>query len=92
MPWLASVGALGMAPFLARRFFRAHAARLLFVAVIALHPCATDLAKEFKPYSVSMALHMGLMLLTLRYLESKKASDLFFFSRSQSWARSSRRT
>jgi hypothetical protein len=76
MPWLASVSAMVMAPFLGRRFFRADAARLLFVAVVALHPCGTDLAKEFKPYSVSMALHMGLMLLTLRYLESKKASDL----------------
>jgi hypothetical protein len=75
MPWLASVGAMVMAPFLARRLFRADAARLLFVAVVALHPCATDFAKEFKPYSVSMALHMGLWLLTLRYLDAKTTKN-----------------
>jgi hypothetical protein len=78
LPWLASLGSLVMAPPLARRLFRANPARLLFIAVIALHPAATDLAKEFKPYSVSMALHMGLMLLTLRFVASLRTKDLYF--------------
>jgi hypothetical protein len=43
---------------------------LLFVAVIALHPAAIDLAKEFKPYSVSLALHVALLGLGLSYLET----------------------
>jgi hypothetical protein len=78
LPWLAGVASLVMAPLLARRLFRGHTAPLLFIAVIALHPCATDLAKEFKPYSVSMALHMGLMLLTLRFVASQRTRDLYF--------------
>ena len=76
MPWLASVATMAMAPFLARRLFRAPAARLLFVAVVCLHPVASDFAKEFKPYSVSLFLHLSLMLLTLRFVESKRARDL----------------
>jgi hypothetical protein len=76
MPWLASVATMVMAPYLARRLFRAPAARLLFVAVVCLHPVATDFAKEFKPYSVSMLVHMSLMLLTLRFVESKAGRDL----------------
>jgi hypothetical protein len=76
LPWLAAVAALVLAPFLARRLFSAPAARLLFVAVIALHPCATDFAKEFKPYSLSLTLHMGLVLLTLGYLGTRRAKDL----------------
>jgi hypothetical protein len=78
MPWLASVATMAMAPFLGRRLFRAPAARLLFVAVISLHPCATDFAKEFKPYSVSMALHVGLALLTCRYVDTKRARELMW--------------
>jgi hypothetical protein len=76
LPWLASLGSLVMAPMLARHLFRAHTARLLFIAVIALHPCAIDFGKEFKPYAVSMALHVGLMLLTLRFIASQRESDL----------------
>ena len=69
LPWLAGVASLSMSPLLARRLFSSAAARLLFVAVVALHPGAIDLAKEFKPYSVSLALHMAFLLLGLSYLE-----------------------
>jgi len=67
LPWLSGVGALAMAPLLANRLFSSPPARVLFVAIIALHPAAIDLSKEFKPYSVGLALHMGLALLALRY-------------------------
>lgn len=76
MPWLAGVGALLLSPLLARRLFSSTAARLLFVAVIALHPGAIDLSKEFKPYSVGLFLHLSLLLLALRYLHSRRSRDL----------------
>lgn len=76
LPWLGGACALLTAPAVAKRLFTSSGARLLFVAVIALHPGAIDLAKEFKPYSVSMALHLGCLLLGLRYMSSGKAGDL----------------
>ncbi len=76
LPWLAGLVTLALAPLLANRLFSAPAARLLFVAVIALHPAAVDLSKEFKPYSVGLALHMGLLLLALRFFAEGKARDL----------------
>jgi hypothetical protein len=61
---------------LARRLFRAPAAQLLFVAILALHPAAIDLSKEFKPYECSLLGHLLLLFLVLRYLESQRASHL----------------
>jgi hypothetical protein len=74
--WLAGLGSLCLAPVLARQLFRRPAPRLLFVAVIALHPAAIDLSKEFKPYSVSLFLHMALLSLALRYRDTERLRDL----------------
>lgn len=76
LPWLGGLAALIVAPLVARRLFTAPAARLLFVAIIALHPVATDFSKEFKPYSLSIALHLVLMLFTLRYVAERRIKDL----------------
>ncbi|HTQ08242.1 MAG TPA: hypothetical protein VMI54_30520 [Polyangiaceae bacterium] len=76
LPWAAGVAATLVAPVLARELFRTLAARVLFVAVIALSPLAIDFSKEFKPYSVSLALHMGLLLFTLRYATRERGADL----------------
>ena len=70
LPWLAGMATTVLAVPLARELFRTYAARLLFVFVIALHPCAIDFSKEFKPYSVSLFLHMSLVLFTLLYLRT----------------------
>ena len=51
-------------------------ARLLFVAVLALHPAAIDLAKEFKPYSASLCGHLVVLFCVLRYLATQRARDL----------------
>jgi hypothetical protein len=76
MPYLAGVvGALSM-PALGRRLYRSPAAALVLVAIITLNSCAIDFSKEFKPYSVGLTLHIGLMLLTLVYLETGKALHL----------------
>jgi hypothetical protein len=76
LPWVSGVTTLLLAPYLARRLYLSNAARLMFVAVIALHPAAIDLSKEFKPYSTSLALHVGLLLATLRYVESRGTKEL----------------
>lgn len=76
MPWLAGVSTVLITPALARRLFVNPGARLLFVFIIALHPVAIDFSKEFKPYSISLALHLLLILLTLRYLATERGRDL----------------
>lgn len=76
--WVAGIATLLLAPALSRRLYRAPMARLLFVAVIALHPGAIDLAKEFKPYSASLCGHVVVLLLVLRYLETQVSKDLLF--------------
>lgn len=68
VPWAAGVGVLLLAPSLARRLYVAPAARIFFVAILALHPAVIDLSKEFKPYSVSVLCHMVLLVLALRYV------------------------
>jgi hypothetical protein len=78
MPWCAGIATTMLAPALSRRLFQSAAARLLFVSVLAFHPAAIDLSKEFKPYSVSLGLHFGLLLLALRYCESGKPRDLAY--------------
>src|SRR5262245_2587788 len=76
VPWFAGVLCAVISLPLARRLFRSEAARLLFVAMITLDPGAIDYSKEFKPYSVSLAIHAGLLLLAIRYVARGKWSDL----------------
>jgi hypothetical protein len=79
LPWSTGIATTLMAPFLARRLFRSEAARLLFVAILALDPAGIDLSKEFKPYAVGIALHAGILLLALRYSQTGQARDLAYF-------------
>ncbi len=76
MPWMAGLATVAISPALARRLFVNPGARLLFVAIMALHPVAIDFSKEFKPYSCSLLLHLSLVLLTLRYVDTLRARDL----------------
>jgi hypothetical protein len=76
MPWLAGMITVALSPALARRLFVNPAARLLFVAIMAFHPGAIDLSKEYKPYSCSLMLHLLIVLLALRYVDTRRARDL----------------
>lgn len=76
LSWVSAIALTLFSPALARRLFRAPAARLLFVAIIALHPAATSFAKEYKPYAVSLTLHLALVWLTLRYVANRGAREL----------------
>ncbi len=77
LPWLGGIATTLLAPAVASRLFTSKAARFLMVAVIALHPSAIDLARDFKPYSVSLAVHLGMLLLALDYLKSRAPAKLY---------------
>jgi hypothetical protein len=76
LPWVAGIGSTILAVPLAERLFESRAARVFLVGVLALHPSAIDFAKEFKPYSVSLFLHLSCLLLALRYLRSRRVGAL----------------
>jgi hypothetical protein len=76
LPWCGGVAALLVTPLLAKTLLRTQGARLLLVAIIALHPAAIDLSKEFKPYSLALLLHMLLLLFVLRYAAKQHENDL----------------
>ncbi|HEY3494129.1 MAG TPA: glycosyltransferase family 39 protein [Polyangiaceae bacterium] len=76
LPWLFGLALPPLAAAVAPRLFRNPAARVLFVAVLVLHPGGIDMAKEFKPYAASLTLHVLLAWCTLRYWSSRRASDL----------------
>jgi hypothetical protein len=76
LPWCAGTGAVLVTPLVAMRLHRSSAAQLLLVAILALHPSAIDLSKEFKPYSVALLIHLLLMLFVLRYLDERRERDL----------------
>jgi len=76
LPWAAGIGATLLTPALASRLYAGLPARLLLVGILVLHPAAIDLSKEFKPYSISLTLHLSMMLLTLRYAELRTGRAL----------------
>src|SRR5690606_5037079 len=67
LSWASGLLVLFAAPVLAARILVSPMARLFFVALIALHPAAIDLSKEFKPYAVSLALHFSFVLAAASY-------------------------
>jgi hypothetical protein len=67
LPWLSGVGALLLALPLAKNLFKTEGARLVFVTALALNPALIDFGKEFKPYCVSVLVHLLGMLLALVY-------------------------
>lgn len=76
LPWLAGVGTLLLSVPLARRLLTHRAARLLFIAIVAFQPAAIDFSKEFKPYSVSLFLHLLCLFFALGYVKTRTSPDL----------------
>jgi len=76
LSWVAGLGSVVLSVPLSRRLSRQPAARLLFVAIVCLHPAVIDLAKEFKPYSLSLFLHLALLFVVLRYAVSHSRREL----------------
>src|SRR3954469_5611905 len=76
VPWLAGVGALFISVPLAEALLPNRASRLLFIGALALHPVAIDYSKEFKPYSLSLFLHLTCALFAARYVREPRTSTL----------------
>jgi hypothetical protein len=76
LPWLAGLATPLIGVVLARRFLNRPAARLLFIGILSLAPMAVDFSKEFKPYGMSLMLHLLLPLLVLRWHQSRRMRDL----------------
>jgi hypothetical protein len=76
IPWLAGIATPLIAVLLARRFLSRPAARLLFIGILCLSCTAIDFSKEFKPYGVSLMLHLLLPLLALRWAQTRRMRDL----------------
>jgi 4-amino-4-deoxy-L-arabinose transferase-like glycosyltransferase len=72
LPCLCGVATTVLVVPLARQLFSSRAAQLLLVAAIAFHPTAIDYAKEFKPYAVSLLLHLLCLCLVLRYAKRRE--------------------
>jgi hypothetical protein len=77
LPWLGGVLAVFATVPMGRLLFRSNAARVLLVAIVALHPAAIDLSKEFKPYSGAFFFHSGIVLGALVYTTYRKRSWLW---------------
>lgn len=71
LPCVCGLATAALSVPLARLLFRGRAAQFLLVAGIALHPLAIDYSKEFKPYAVSLYLHLLCLLLVLQYRKTR---------------------
>lgn len=80
LPWLAGLLSTVAALPLARALFGSSAARLLFIACIALNPAAIDLSKEFKPYSIALLTHETTLLFAVSYWNTRRARYLWLAS------------
>ncbi len=78
IPWLAGVGAMFLTVPLAEALLPTPGTRLLLIGTLALHPVAIDYCKEFKPYSLSLCLHLAAALFVVRYLAGGGAKTLVF--------------
>lgn len=76
LPFAAGIATVLLAPRFARELLKNRGARLLLVGVIALHPAAIDLAKEFKPYALGLLLHIALVTLALVYARTRSSASL----------------
>ena len=70
LPNSASLAALLLAPYIASQLFASRLAQLFLVFLMALHPALIDLAREFKPYSFEVFVHMVPLALYLRYRQT----------------------
>jgi hypothetical protein len=77
IPNVSSIIALCLVPLLAGALLRSRVARLLLVIAFAFHPALIDLAKEFKPYSWEVLVHLSFVTLYLRYRQTSRRALLF---------------
>lgn len=76
--YLASIVSLWLFFELARGWLVERWARALLLGVAAFHPMLIDFAREFKPYSVELAVHLYLLVRYVRYERSGARGDLYW--------------
>jgi len=69
----ASLLALFLVPYVVAQLIKSRFARLVVLFLFAAHPALIDLAKEFKPYSLEVLMHLGAIALYLRYRQTGRA-------------------
>jgi 4-amino-4-deoxy-L-arabinose transferase-like glycosyltransferase len=79
LPNLASMFALLLMPYIASQLIKNRAAQVLLVLLWALQPALIDYAKEFKPYSVEVLVHLIPLVLYLRYRETDRIGYFWAF-------------
>lgn len=77
IPYSASVLSIPLIYFIAREIFTSKLTSLLAVFIVSFNPVFIHFAKEFKPYSLELFLHMLLLYLSLRYIKLK-TTPLFY--------------
>ncbi len=65
-----SLFVLLLVPYIASRLLKSRFARLLVLFLFAAQPALIDLAKEFKPYSIEVFVHLAPLALYLRYRQT----------------------
>lgn len=76
LPNIAALAALALMPYVASQLLASRALRLLLVLLFAIHPVLVDYAKEFKPYSFEVLVHLIPVVLYLRYEQTKRVAFL----------------
>jgi len=77
LPNIASIASLFLSVYVASQLFDSRAARVFLVFAFALHPALIDFAKEFKPYSVEVLIHLVPVVLYLRYRQTSRRRHLY---------------
>jgi hypothetical protein len=78
LPWLAGMATPVIGMYLGRKALMRPGARVLLVGVLALSEGSIDFSKEFKPYGISIFLHLLLPYLVLRWVSSGTKKDLLW--------------
>lgn len=78
LPNAGGVLSLWLMPYVASQLLNRRGLRVLLVLLFALHPGLIDLAKEFKPYSFEVLVHLSLLALYLRYRQTQEVRYLYW--------------
>ena len=77
MSYIASIFSIPLIYFIAKEIFRSKLTILLAVFTVSFNPVLINFAKEFKPYSLELFLHMLLIYLLLKYVKLKTTHLLY---------------
>lgn len=77
LPQVGALGSLALMPYVASRLLEARLPRLLLVLLFAIHPALVDFAKEFKPYSLEVLVHLLPIALFLRFEQTGRTRVIY---------------